>query len=69
MRVVQLAAETWEMTLPFRITGHVFSAAHLLKVSISEQGCTGRGEGAGVYYLGEDTESILAQAESVRPAL
>jgi L-alanine-DL-glutamate epimerase-like enolase superfamily enzyme len=69
LREVHLATESWEMTTPFRITGHVFTGAHVLVVGLTEDGCTGRGEGAGVYYLGESAGSMLAQAESVRREL
>jgi L-alanine-DL-glutamate epimerase-like enolase superfamily enzyme len=57
------------MTTPFRITGHVFNEARVLVASITEEGCTGRGEASGVYYLGETAESMRVQAESIRPAL
>jgi L-alanine-DL-glutamate epimerase-like enolase superfamily enzyme len=69
LREVHLATESWEMTTPFRITGHVFTGAHVLVVGITEEGCTGHGEAAGVYYLDETADSMLAQAESVRRAL
>jgi L-alanine-DL-glutamate epimerase-like enolase superfamily enzyme len=69
LREVRLTTESWEMTAPFRITGHVFTGAHVLVVGLTEEGCTGQGEAAGVYYLGESAGSMLAQAESVRREL
>src|SRR5262245_20532305 len=54
------------MQAPFRITGHVFTGANVLVAQVREEGHTGRGEAAGVYYFGEDAASMLAQAESVR---
>ena len=69
MREVRLTTESWEMTTPFRITGHVFTGAHVLVVGLTEEGCTGQGDAAGVYYLGESAGSMLAQAESVRREL
>ena len=69
MREIVSAVEAWEMKVPFRITGHVFDRAELLHVAITENGITGRGEAAGVYYLGETGETMLAQIESVRAAL
>jgi L-alanine-DL-glutamate epimerase-like enolase superfamily enzyme len=69
MREVSIATNSWEMKMPFRITGHVFSEARLLDVTITEDGLTGRGESAGVYYLGETLESMVAQVEAVRAAL
>jgi L-alanine-DL-glutamate epimerase-like enolase superfamily enzyme len=69
MRKVTFTTESLELRIPFRITGHVFSAVQVLLVSLEESGCRGRGEGAGVYYLDETGDSMLAQAESVRSAL
>lgn len=69
MREVKIACKSWEMKSPFKITGHVFTEAHLLEVTISEDGYTGWGEAAGVYYLGETLESMVSQIEAVRVAL
>jgi L-alanine-DL-glutamate epimerase-like enolase superfamily enzyme len=69
MREVTFTTEPWAMKTPFRITGHTFTEAQLLYVTIAEQGARGHGEAAGVYYLGENGDSMLAQAESVRDAL
>jgi len=69
MRQVTLSTEFWEMKTPFRITGYTFTGAHLLHVTISADGMSGCGEAAGVYYMGETGDSMLAQAESVKSAL
>jgi L-alanine-DL-glutamate epimerase-like enolase superfamily enzyme len=69
MREVKLSTERWEMQFPFNITGHVFTGVEVLYVRISENGATGHGEGAGVYYFGENGASMLAQAEAVRATL
>ncbi len=69
MRDITFRTEEWDLKIPFVITGHTFTGAQPLYVEISEGGHTGRGEGSGVYYLGETAESMLAQAESVRGAL
>jgi L-alanine-DL-glutamate epimerase-like enolase superfamily enzyme len=63
------SAETWELRTPFTITGRTFTDVDLLYVSISESGSTGRGEGAGVYYLDETRTSMLAAVASVRAAI
>jgi len=65
-REVSLSTEQWELETPFRITGHVFHIIEMLIVRISENGVAGRGEAAGVYYLDETGDSILAQAQSVQ---
>jgi L-alanine-DL-glutamate epimerase-like enolase superfamily enzyme len=52
---------------PFRITGYVFEAMPSVVTRISERGLVGRGEAAGVYYLGDDQERMLALIEQVGP--
>lgn len=66
MRELRCAVEFWALRTPVLITGHTFTGASLLHVTIREGGCAGQGEAAGVYYLGETGESILADVESVR---
>jgi L-Ala-D/L-Glu epimerase len=68
-REVVCSAESWELTAPISITGHTFTAAHLLHVTIIEDGVSGQGEGAGVYYLGETADTLLADVETVRVAV
>jgi len=68
-REVRFAIERWELESPFRITGHVFQIIDMLHVTIAENGTHGHGEAAGVYYLDETGDSLLADAESVREAL
>jgi L-alanine-DL-glutamate epimerase-like enolase superfamily enzyme len=50
---------------PFRITGYVFEAMPSVVARISEGELVGRGEAAGVYYLGDDQQRMLAQIEEV----
>jgi L-alanine-DL-glutamate epimerase-like enolase superfamily enzyme len=68
-RTLRVTAEPWELKQPFKITGHVFIAPELIQVEITQDGSTGRGEGAGVYYLAESGASMLHQVESVRAAI
>lgn len=68
-RKLKSLVESWEFKSPFRITGYTFTAADLLHVSIEQDGVVGHGEAAGVYYRNETVDSMLAQVESVRPAL
>src|SRR3954470_5955292 len=51
---------------PFRITGYVFEAMPSIVAQIVERGRTGRGEAAGVYYLGDDQNRMLETIEQVR---
>ncbi len=57
---------TWPFVAPFRITGHLFENAEAVMVELVEDGHIGRGEGLGVYYLGETGDGLLQQVESVR---
>ena len=69
MREVRFTTAFWEQKIPFKITGHTLTGAKLLDVTITENGLSGRGEAAGIYYFGETSESMLAQAESLRQVL
>lgn len=51
---------------PFRITGYVFEAMPSIVARISQRGVVGRGEAAGVYYLGDDQQHMLDAIEQVR---
>lgn len=52
---------------PFRIAGHVFTETVLVVVHLSDGEHVGRGEGAGVYYLGDDAERMEVAIEAARP--
>ena len=54
---------------PFRIAGHVFTETVLVVAELSEGEHVGRGEGAGVYYLGDDADRMEAAIEAARPAI
>lgn len=60
---------TWPLKTPFRITGRSYDSITPVVVEISEAGHIGRGEGMGVYYIGETPETILADIEKVRGAV
>src|SRR5690348_5568281 len=51
---------------PFRITGYVFEAMPSIIARIAEGDCVGRGEAAGVYYLGDDQHHMLEVVDEVR---
>ena len=69
VRELRFSSERWEFRTPFRISGRTFTSADLLLVSISQDGRTGRGEGAGVYYLDETGASMMADVASVSDAI
>jgi L-alanine-DL-glutamate epimerase-like enolase superfamily enzyme len=66
---LDLRVERFAYHQPFRISGHVFTETALLVATLSDGQHVGRGEGAGVYYLGDDIDHMLAQATSVREAI
>lgn len=68
MGALSLAAalETVRLAKPFRISGHVFEDAELLVVTLDDGVRQGRGEGSGVYYLGDDGQHMLSEVERVR---
>jgi L-alanine-DL-glutamate epimerase-like enolase superfamily enzyme len=68
-RTLRLVIEHFPYHQPFRIAGHVFAETAVLVAEISESGHVGRGEAAGVYYLGDDAAHMLAEAERVRGAI
>ena len=68
-RILDCSADSWPLKSPFTITGHRFTGADLLYVTITEGEAVGRGEGAGVYYLGETGDSMLADLERARHAI
>lgn len=69
MRKIRLKTEPWVLKEPFVITGFTFTVTEVLYVEIEENGVVGRGEATGVYYLKENPESMLADANSVLAAV
>ena len=63
---LDLRVERFPYHQPFRISGHVFTETALLVATLSDGTHSGRGEGAGVYYLGDDIDHMLAEAQRVR---
>ena len=55
----------WELSQPFRISGHEWLNSRCLIVQLGKNGFTGRGEAQGVFYLGETAESIFEQANAI----
>ena len=56
-------------TQPLRISGYVFDAMPSVVAQIAEGDRMGRGEAAGVYYLGDDQQSMLETIDRVRPEI
>ena len=68
-RTLSVSVEKWAFNTPFHITGYTFSTADLVYVTIEQDGRTGRGEAAGVYYLDETGESMRDQVLAVSEAV
>lgn len=51
---------------PFSITGYTFLNLEAVWVTLSQDGLEGRGEGVGVYYLGDNQQAMLSELESAR---
>lgn len=60
------SVERRKLAEPFRISGYVFEATDLLVVTLSDGEHRGRGEAAGVYYLGDDAAHMTAMIENGR---
>jgi L-Ala-D/L-Glu epimerase len=58
--------ERWPLKVPFRITGHTFTESEVVVVTLTEGGVSGRGEAAGVYYRGENPQTMARQLEAAR---
>ena len=61
-----LTVEDQPLRQPFTITGYVFEKMPAAVVRLSDGVHVGRGEAAGVYYLGDDIDHVVATIESVR---
>ena len=57
------------LAAPFVITGYTFTHLDAVWVTLEHDGSTGRGEGVGMYYLGENPEVMTLELESVRDAV
>ena len=51
---------------PFSITGYIFLNLEAVWVTLTQDGLEGRGEGVGVYYLGDNQKAMLAELESAK---
>jgi L-alanine-DL-glutamate epimerase-like enolase superfamily enzyme len=65
-RRLSYRVETHHLSAPFRISGFVFETSDVLVAELTEGEFTGRGEAAGVYYLGDDSKHMVAELEQHR---
>ncbi len=57
------------LAAPFVITGYTFTHLDAVWVTLENEGAAGRGEGVGMYYLGENPATLSLELESVRDAV
>ena len=67
--VLDVNVETLRLAQPFRISGYVFTHSDVVVVTLHDGDLRGRGEGGGVYYLGDDVPHMLYSIGAVRTAL
>jgi L-alanine-DL-glutamate epimerase-like enolase superfamily enzyme len=58
--------ERLPLKAPFRISGYTFTEVPIALVTLRRDGCVGRGEAAGVYYLDDSPERMVAAIEKAR---
>lgn len=63
---VQLEVQSLRLAAPFRISGYVFESSDVVVVTLQDGPHRGRGEASGVYYVGDDVRSMVAQIGGVR---
>jgi L-Ala-D/L-Glu epimerase len=66
---LDVSVETLRLAQPFRISGHVFTESDIVVVTLTDGEFQGRGEGGGVYYLGDDVAHMLYVLGGARPAI
>ncbi len=66
---LRVEVEHWPLRTPFRITGQTMLTLDAVVVTLEADGQTGRGEAAGVDYLGDDIPRMLRQIEQLREAV
>lgn len=68
-RTLKAVPISWPMLEPFTITRGTQTTADMVLVELSSKGATGRGEAAGVPYIGETPETLLRDIDRVRTAI
>jgi L-alanine-DL-glutamate epimerase-like enolase superfamily enzyme len=63
---LEVRAEKLRLAAPFRISGYVFEYSDVVVVTRDDGRHQGRGEAAGVYYLGDDLHHMIAGIERFR---
>lgn len=62
---IDVRVEEWQLTRPFRIAGNEWLSIECVVVQLDDGNVCGRGEGQGVFYLGETIDSMTQQIDAV----
>ena len=62
---ISIHQERWPAVRPFRIAGREWTCFDSIVVEVAAGDVVGRGEGAGVFYLGDTLERLEAEVEAV----
>lgn len=68
-RQIAVAVEPLAFRQPLRIAGRTVPGIPGVRVAVTQEGQTGRGEAGGVFYLDDDPAHMVAEIERVRDAL
>lgn len=63
---IEAGEEIWPLKQPFRISRGSRTEARVVIVSVSDDGCTGRGEGVPIRRYQQSSETLLAQIHSLQ---
>ncbi|MFV3126568.1 dipeptide epimerase [Niveispirillum sp. KHB5.9] len=64
-----VATERLRLAQPFRISGYVFEHSDVVVVTLSDGEYQGRGEGGGVFFLGDDVAHMTSQLAEASTAI
>jgi L-alanine-DL-glutamate epimerase-like enolase superfamily enzyme len=63
---LHVEVEKLRLSAPFRISGYVFEEFEVVLVTLGDGEHRGRGEAAGMFYLGDTATSLVAEIEAKR---
>jgi L-alanine-DL-glutamate epimerase-like enolase superfamily enzyme len=63
---LRVEVEKLRLSAPFRISGFVFEEQDVVVVTLDDGEYRGRGEASGVYYLGDNAQTMVAVIEAAR---
>ena len=63
---MRIEAVSRSLEQPYTMTGYTFLKLEAVWVTLEQDGHLGRGEGVGVYYLGDDQQKMLEELEGAK---